>query len=78
MSKIDQALDVLMRARDQMVSEMAHTGNNGGVGRVQSYAPVFVNIINAIAALEAMQTAEVSVADKMAAVRAAKAAKQTV
>lgn len=71
MSKNIQAKDVLVKARDELINEIAAAGANGGVGRSQSYAPVLVNIQNAIDVLDGLDTQ----VDRMAAVRAAK--KQT-
>jgi hypothetical protein len=69
MSKNILAKDVLVKARDELVNEIAACGANGGVGRSQSYAPVLVNIQNAIDVLDGL---DVSTVDRMAAVRAAK------
>jgi hypothetical protein len=84
MSKAQQALDVLYRAQEQLIGEIASCGNSGGVGRAQSYAPVLVNINNALAIVKAIAEPEsvtpevAAVHDRMAAVRAAKQSKQSV
>jgi hypothetical protein len=84
MSKILQAIDVLERAQDQIISEIAQCGNSGGIGRAQNYAPVLVNVNNALAVVKALAQPEsvtpeqAAVHDRMAAVRAAKQTKQSV
>jgi hypothetical protein len=80
MSKVDQAVDVLLRAQEQMVSEIAQCGNAGGVGRAQNYAPVLVNITQALEIMQKMQGGKTpqAVQDRMAAVRAAKQTTQSV
>jgi len=87
--KVKLAKEVLIKARDQQISEMAACGSAGGVGRVGNQAPTFVAIMNALAFVNGIEasmeettsdpsTATIKdVADKMAALRAAKAAKQT-
>ena len=74
-SKLEQALEVLIRARDQLIGEIATCGNNGAVGRAQNYAPVLVNITNALDVVEKLQAKKAETEDRMAAMRAAKAAK---
>jgi len=70
------AKEVLVKAREQMISEIAKCGSHGGIGRAQSYAPVLVSINESIKIIEGleMSTAQAAstVADRMAAVRAAK------
>jgi len=84
MSKAQQALAVLTRAQEQLIGEIATCGQAGGVGRAQNYAPVLVNInqalaiVKAIAEPEGETPAEAAVHDRMAAVRAAKQQKQSV
>lgn len=77
-NKINQAIEVLTRAQDQLVSEIATCGSGGNVGRAQSYAPVLVNISNALSVVLGLQEKSESPGyqDKMAYARAAKAAKQ--
>jgi len=89
--KVKLAKEVLTKARDQLISEMAACGSHGGVGRVGNQSPTFVAVMNALNFVKAMEieagdtlAAESSndtattedVADKMAKLRAAKAAKQ--
>ena len=81
MSKAQQALDVLERAQEQLISEIASCGNSGGIGRAQNYAPVLVNVNKALEIVKALAVPVMvpqEVQDRMAAVRAAKAAKQSV
>lgn len=80
MSKIDMAVDVLLKAQEQLVSEIAQCGNGGGVGRAQNYAPVLVNVTNALEVVQKMQGGKIpqAVQDRMAAVRAAKQTTQSV
>lgn len=83
MSKVKLAKSVLIKARDQMIDEISQCGSHGGVGRAGSYVPTFVNIMKSIEYLdllesdeadvaEGVKTQEQAVADRMAAVRAAK------
>lgn len=83
MSKVKLAKSVLFKARDQMIEEIASCGSHGGVGRAGSYVPTFVNLMKSIEYLEELEreeadvaagvkTQEQVVADRMAAVRAAK------
>lgn len=75
MSKIDEAIEVLTRAQEQLVSEIATCGQAGGVGRAQNYAPVLVNITNALEVVKAMANVSNEPTPeqlRMAAVRAAK------
>ncbi|HRV01181.1 MAG TPA: hypothetical protein P5539_05775 [Mesotoga sp.] len=78
MTKTEQALEVLLRAQDQLINEIATAGEAGGVGRAQNFAPVLVNISNAADIVRALlnPVKDDDVVDRMAAMRAAKAAKQ--
>ena len=79
MSNLKLARDVLVRAREALVNDIILTANNGGVGRANSYAPILVNLHQAVGVMDVMiaeDSGEVPVADRMAALRAAKAAKQ--
>jgi hypothetical protein len=84
MSKNQQALEVLIRAQEQLIGEIATCGQAGGVGRAQNYAPVLVNINQALVIVKALAEPEsvtpevAAVHDRMAAVRAAKQNKQSV
>jgi len=75
MSKYQEALDVLSRAQEQLIGEIATCGASGGVGRAQNYAPALVNVAEAIRVVtkllppETVMTAEQI---RMAQVRAAK------
>lgn len=71
------AKEVLVKAREQIINEIAKCGSHGGIGRAQSYAPILVSIQESIRIVDLMDSPEevaeaVSVADRMAAVRAAK------
>ena len=75
MSKVTEAFDVLKRAQEQLIGEIATCGNSGGVGRAQSYAPSLVNVTNALEIMEKLsEVPEAPTAEqiRMAAVRAAK------
>jgi len=79
---MNEAMTVLIRARDELILEIARCGQNGGTGRVQNYSPILNNIQRSIEVIESMedaQDAEVAQhrADfgaKMVAARAAKKA----
>jgi len=70
----DKAKDVLLKARNELINEIAGCGANGGVGRSQNYAPILVNLQNAIDVLDGLSETTV---DRMAAVRAAKKSNNT-
>jgi len=74
MSKYDPARQVLIKAREEVLNELVMCGQNGGTGRSQNYAPVLVSIQQAIDVIDKLQPR--NDADRMAAVRAAKVAKQ--
>ena len=80
MSKISQAREVLVRLRTEVIGEIAICGSNGGTGRAQNYAPILVNVGKSLEILDELEKEvpqpEVSTADRMATMRAAKAAKQ--
>lgn len=73
MSKYIKAKDVLVRSREEVINELARTGESGGTGLAQRYAPILVNLNEAIKAIDALVEPEQSFADKM---RAAKEAKK--
>jgi hypothetical protein len=77
MTKFEQAIEVLSRAQDQLVGEIAICGQSGGVGRAQNYAPVLVHIHNALEIVKAMVAPSEPTPEqtRMAAVRAAKQSK---
>ena len=83
MSIFLQAKNVLLKARAEQVNEVVRAGDAGGIGRAMNYAPILVNIQNAIDVCErlhqetvdaasAVKSVEQSQADRMASVRAAK------
>jgi hypothetical protein len=85
-NKLEAAYDVLVRAQEQIVGEIAACGNNGGIGRAQNYAPVLVQVAQALAIVGVLRMnepirveaePEPTPAERMAALRALKAAKQT-
>ena len=49
-----EALEVLTRAQEQLVREIATCGLAGGVGRAQNYAPVLVNVTSALEIVRAL------------------------
>lgn len=79
MSKYQKALDVLIRSREEVINELARTGESGGTGLAQRYAPILVNLQGAIEACEKLMEPKESKEDfaqRMKAAReAAKAAK---
>jgi hypothetical protein len=82
MSNYDLAKIVLKRAQEEIIRELAICGQNGGTGRAQSYAPILVTLTKAIEVVESLDKPTVKVkevvtatVDRMAKVRAAKAAK---
>lgn len=48
MNNVDKALVVLIRSRDEILSEIARAGESGGVGRAQNFAAPFDSVCNAI------------------------------
>lgn len=80
MSKYQEALDVLSRAQEQLIGEIATCGLSGGVGRAQNYAPALVNVAEAIRVVkELLPAAPIMTPEqiRMAQVRAAKSTKQS-
>jgi|NOAtaT_6_FD_contig_121_57232_length_8000_multi_4_in_0_out_0_5 hypothetical protein len=74
MSKYQQAKDVLEKAREEILRELTLCGQNGGTGRSQNYAPILVNLHNAIKVIEELdQDAKSDFGERMKAARAAKA-----
>jgi hypothetical protein len=81
MSDLQKAKDVLVKARQEILHELIQCGSNGGVGRAGNYAPSFVNLTNAIAAVDGMMSTskvkttedKTAFAERMAAARKAKA-----
>lgn len=72
--KAQEALEVLTRAQEQLIGEIATCGQAGGVGRAQNYAPVLVHISQALAIAQKLaKPAELTPEQiRMAEVRAAK------
>ena len=82
MTKTEQAYEVMLKTRDQLIGEIAAAGQAGGTGRAQNYAPVLAHVCKCIAELQSLMVPvtevavnqEPSFADKMKAARAAKKA----
>lgn len=72
MSKYIKAKDVLIRSREEVINELARTGESGGTGLAQRYAPILVNLHQAILAIDELAQPEVSFAEKMKAAKEAK------
>jgi hypothetical protein len=72
MSKYIKAKDVLIRSREEVINELARTGESGGTGLAQRYAPILVNLHEAIKALDGLTQPEVSFSEKMKAAKEAK------
>jgi len=79
MSDNTDAQEVLTRAIREMTREIARCGQSGGVGRVQNYAPVFNNLVQALDYLKSTDEVvtedapkEMTFAQKMQAAKAAK------
>lgn len=72
MSKYIKAKDVLERSREEVINELARTGESGGTGLAQRFAPILVNLQQAIDVVELLIQPEVSFADKMKAAKEAK------
>jgi len=49
------AYEVLIKSRDQLIKELALCAKGTGVGRAPNYAPVLVNVQNAINVLEQLK-----------------------
>ena len=68
--------EVLLKAREEVLRELINCGQNGGVGRANTYAPQLTNLQKAIETINViLQEEEEKPVDKMAAVRAAKTTK---
>lgn len=87
MSKHTLEKTVLIMARNQILAELRACGQNGGVGKANSYAPILVALDGAFRIVERLEaeeleiertsaadtaTSDQAVADRMAAVRAAR------
>jgi len=74
MSNLEKAREVLVKAQEEILRELVQCGSNGGVGRAANYAPNFVNITNAIEAIDRMVAAPKNdFAERMILARKAKA-----
>jgi len=70
----NKAIEVLMRARTELMLEIERCGEAGGVGRVVSFAPTLVNVQNAIDIISKLDQKETPMGfgEKMTQARAAK------
>jgi hypothetical protein len=74
MSDLNKAKEVLVKAQQEILRELVQCGSNGGVGRAGNYAPTFVNLTNAIDAIDRlMETPKSDFAERMAVAKKAKA-----
>ena len=74
MSDLNKAKDVLEKAQQEILRELVQCGSNGGVGRAGNYAPTFVNLTNAIDAIDRLMNKDKSdFAERMAIAKKAKA-----
>ena len=77
MSKNQEARDVLVRARNEILRELNLCGQSGGTGRSQNYAPILVSLHNAIKVIDELdQEVKSDFSERMKAAKEAKAAKQ--
>ena len=75
MTKYVKSKEVLIRARDEVLGELVRTGESGGAGLSQRFAPILVNLQGAIDAIDRITSEGKSeFAEKMKAAKAAKAA----
>lgn len=73
MIKYIKAKEVLLRSREEVLNELARTGESGGTGLAQRYAPLLVNLQQAIDAVDALlEPQAVSFPEKMKAAKEAK------
>jgi len=79
MSKNVKAKEVLIRSRNEVLSELVRAGESGGTGLAQRYAPILVNLQGAIEAIDRMDTeVKENFSEKMKAAKAAKKAAEEV
>ena len=73
-TKMSKAIKVLELAMRELIGEMEKCGESGGVGRIQQYAPLLVNLSQAIDILKSLEKPEEeeSFAEKMQKAKAAK------
>jgi len=74
MSKYVKAKEVLIRSREEVINELARTGESGGTGLAQRYAPILVNLQQAIEAVNGLleEPVQQNFAEKMKAAKEAK------
>ena len=74
MSKYIKAKEVLVRSREELIGELARTGESGGTGLAQRYAPILVNLQQAIEVVNGLleEPAQQNFAEKMKAAKEAK------
>ena len=72
MSKYIKAKDVLIRSREEVINELARTGESGGTGLAQRYAPILVHLQQAIDVVGALTEPGQNFAEKMKAAKEAK------
>ena len=76
MNNYDTAKTVLEKAQEEIIRELALCGQNGGVGRAQSYAPILINLNKAIEIIDNFKKKDPKeFVERMAKAKAAKAAK---
>jgi hypothetical protein len=74
MSKYNKAKDVLVRSREEVLNELARTGESGGTGLAQRYAPILVSLQQAIDVVSGLleEPVQMNFAEKMKAAKEAK------
>jgi hypothetical protein len=74
MSKYIKAKDVLVRSREEVLNELARTGESGGTGLAQRYAPILVSLQQAVDVVNKLleEPAQQNFAEKMKAAKEAK------
>lgn len=74
MDKYTKAKDVLVRSREEVLNELARTGESGGTGLAQRYAPILVALQQAIEVVNGLleKPAQQSFPEKMKAAKEAK------
>lgn len=75
-NNLDAALEVLQRAKKEIIIELVRSGQNGGTGRALNQAPILNSLQRSIEIVQDMIKEDDGVAQRMAAVRAAKQANQ--
>jgi len=81
MSNYSNVKEVLIRSREEILRELSRSGENGGTGLAQRYAPILVSLQGAIEVIDRISDQpKAKTEDKEAFVKkmaAAKAAKKT-